>query len=97
MEKTLTSIYLDPSQPASLGGLDTVYRAVKEKVARVQPPLPSKPIFLRGGAAVQQAKRKERTRYRVNKSEIGWVSKMFIHFTTPGKDATREVESSFLE
>ena len=31
MEKTLTSIYLDPSQPASFGGLDTVYRAVKEK------------------------------------------------------------------
>ena len=31
MEKTLTSIYLDPSQPASLGGLDAVYRAVKEK------------------------------------------------------------------
>ena len=43
-EKALTSIYLDPSQPASFGGLDTVYRAVK---------------------------RKERTRYRVNKSEIG--------------------------
>ena len=31
MEKTLTSIYLDPSQPASFGGLGTVYRAVKEK------------------------------------------------------------------
>ena len=31
MEKTLTSIYLDPSQPASFGGLDAVYRAVKEK------------------------------------------------------------------
>ena len=30
-EKTLTSIYLDPSQPASFGGLDAVYRAVKEK------------------------------------------------------------------
>ena len=31
MEKTLTSICLDPSQPASFGGLDAVYRAVKEK------------------------------------------------------------------
>jgi len=31
MEKTLTSIYLDPSQPASFRGLDAVYRAVKEK------------------------------------------------------------------
>ena len=31
MEKTLTSIYLDPSQPTSFGGLDAVYRAVKEK------------------------------------------------------------------
>ena len=31
MEKTLTSIYLDRSQPASFGGLDAVYRAVKEK------------------------------------------------------------------
>ena len=30
-EKTLTSIYLDPSQPASFGGLDAVYRAVKER------------------------------------------------------------------
>ena len=31
MEKALTSIYLNPSQPASFGGLDAVYRAVKEK------------------------------------------------------------------
>ena len=31
MEKTLASIYLDPSHPASFGGLDAVYRAVKEK------------------------------------------------------------------
>ena len=31
MEKTLSSVYLDPSQPASFGGLDAVYRAVKEK------------------------------------------------------------------
>ena len=31
MEKTLSSTYLDPSQPASFGGLDAVYRAVKEK------------------------------------------------------------------
>ena len=31
MEKTLSSIYLDPSQPASFGGLDAVYRAVKDK------------------------------------------------------------------
>ncbi|XP_073235071.1 SCAN domain-containing protein 3-like [Porites lutea] len=31
MEKKLASIYLDPSQPASFGGLDAVYRAVKEK------------------------------------------------------------------
>ena len=31
MEKTLTSIYLDPSQPASFDGLDAVYRAVKRQ------------------------------------------------------------------
>ena len=31
MDKTLSNIYLDPSQPASFGGLDAVYRAVKEK------------------------------------------------------------------
>ena len=31
MEKMLSSIYLDPSQPASFGGLDAVYQAVKEK------------------------------------------------------------------
>ena len=31
MEKKLASIYLDPSQPASFGGLDAVYREVKEK------------------------------------------------------------------
>ena len=31
MEKTLSSIYPDPGQPASFGGLDAVYRAVKEK------------------------------------------------------------------
>ena len=31
MDKTPTSIYLDPSQPASFGDLDAVYRAVKEK------------------------------------------------------------------
>ena len=31
MEKTLSSIYFDPSQPASFGGLDAVYRAVKGK------------------------------------------------------------------
>jgi len=31
MEKTPSSLYLDPSQPASFGGLDAVYRAVKEK------------------------------------------------------------------
>jgi len=31
MEKTLTSIYLDPSHPASFGGLDAVYRVVKER------------------------------------------------------------------
>ena len=31
MEKTLTSIYLDPSHPASFDGVDAVYRAVKEK------------------------------------------------------------------
>ena len=40
MEKTLKSIYLDPSQPASFGGLDAVYRAVKEggnsKISRKQ-------------------------------------------------------------
>ena len=31
MEKTLTSIYLDQSQPASFDGLDAVYGAIKEK------------------------------------------------------------------
>lgn len=31
IEKTLDSIYLDPSQPASFAGLDAVYRAVKGK------------------------------------------------------------------
>ena len=31
MEKTLASIYLDPGHPASFGGLDAVYRVVKEK------------------------------------------------------------------
>ena len=40
MEKKLASIYLDPSHPASFGGLDAVYRAVKEegksKVTRKQ-------------------------------------------------------------
>ena len=40
MEKELTSIYLDPSHPASFGGLDAVYRAVKEegknKISRKQ-------------------------------------------------------------
>ena len=34
MEKTLSSIYLDPSHPPSFGGLDAVYRAVKEKGKR---------------------------------------------------------------
>ena len=40
MEKTLTNIYLDPSQPVSFGGLDAVYRAVKvrgkNKISRKQ-------------------------------------------------------------
>ena len=40
MEKKLASIYLDPSHPASFGGLDAVYRAVKEdgksKISRKQ-------------------------------------------------------------
>ena len=31
MEKTLASIYLDPGHPARFGGLDAVYRVVKEK------------------------------------------------------------------
>ena len=31
MEKTLLTIYLDPSRPAGFGGLDAAYRAVKEK------------------------------------------------------------------
>ena len=31
MEKTLVSMYLDPSHPATFGGLDAVYGAVKEK------------------------------------------------------------------
>ena len=40
MEKTLASIYLDPSHPARFGGLNAVYRAVKEdgksKISRKQ-------------------------------------------------------------
>ena len=40
MEEKLASIYLDPSHPASFGGLDAVYRAVKEegnsKISRKQ-------------------------------------------------------------
>ena len=40
MEKKLASIYLNPSHPASFGGLDAVYRAVKEdgksKISRKQ-------------------------------------------------------------
>ena len=40
MEKKLAGIYLDPSHPASFGGLDAVYRAVKEegksKISRKQ-------------------------------------------------------------
>ena len=40
MDKTLASIYLNPSRPASFGGLDAVYRAVKEegnsKISRKQ-------------------------------------------------------------
>ena len=31
MEKTLASIYLDPSHPASFSGLNAVFRVVKEK------------------------------------------------------------------
>ena len=31
MEKKLTSVYLDPSHPASFGGVDAVYRAIKEQ------------------------------------------------------------------
>ena len=31
MEKTLASSYLDSIHPASFGGLDAVYRAIKEK------------------------------------------------------------------
>ena len=34
MEKTLRSIYLEPSRPASFGGLGAVYRAVKEEGKR---------------------------------------------------------------
>ena len=45
----------------------------------------------------EQSKRKERTRYRLSKSETSWVSKMFILFTSPHEDATREAESSFPE
>ena len=30
-EKKLASIYLDPSQPASFGGVDALYRAVEEE------------------------------------------------------------------
>ena len=40
MEKTLSSIYLDPSHPASFGGMDAVYRELKEqgknKISRKQ-------------------------------------------------------------
>ena len=45
----------------------------------------------------EQSKREERTTYHVNKSENGRVTKMFILFTSPRKDATRAVESSFQE
>ena len=69
MEKKLASIYLDPSQPASFGGLDAVYREVKEK----------------GKNKISRKQVRER------------VSKMFILFTNPREDATREAESSFLE
>ena len=40
MEKTLSSIYLDPSHPASFGGVDAVYRELKDqgknKISRKQ-------------------------------------------------------------
>ena len=40
MDKTLASVYLNPSHPASFGGLDAVYRALKEegnsKISRKQ-------------------------------------------------------------
>ena len=35
MEKTLASIYLDQGHPASFGGLDAVYRAVKQEGKRL--------------------------------------------------------------
>ena len=31
MEKKLARVYLDPSHPASFGGVDAVYRAIKEQ------------------------------------------------------------------
>ena len=31
MEKKLASVYLDPSHPTSFGGVDAVYRAIKEQ------------------------------------------------------------------
>ena len=31
MEKKLASVYLDPSHPASFGGVDAVYRVIKEQ------------------------------------------------------------------
>ena len=31
IEKKLASVYLDPSHPASFGGVDAVYRAIKEQ------------------------------------------------------------------
>ena len=40
MEKTLANVYLDPSHPASFGGLNAVYRVDKEegknKISRKQ-------------------------------------------------------------
>ena len=69
IEKTLAGIYLDASQPASFGGLDAVYRAVKEK-----------------------------GKNKISCKQVrDWLSRMFILFTNPREDATREAESSFLE
>ena len=70
MEKKLASIYLDPSQPASFGGLDAVYREVKEK-------------------GKNKISRKQ-VRDCLNQQDV-----YTLHNSR--EDATREVESSFLE
>ena len=88
MEKKLASIYLDPSQPASFGGLDAVYRAVKEKgknkISRKQ---------VRDWLSQQDVYTNWLSQQDVY---TNWLSQQDV-YTNPREDATSEVESSFLE